>query len=119
MNAHVGSAKAVHCGLEAPNCGVGDSRAEYHVRSRDNAAGASLNVAGWSRYDDEVIASLHACELLAHVFEDICLRKSGAPRTARKHIQRTVAADGRRNDCFRPGRATRDDSGKPGVGPCL
>src|SRR6266849_1662300 len=115
MDTHVGPAKAVHSALESPHSGVGDSRTEYDVRSRDDAVGASLNVAGWSCDDDKVIASLHPSELFAHLLNDIWFRKSGAPRAARKHIQRAVATDGRRNDRFRPGCVAGDDSRKARV----
>src|ERR1700693_5986900 len=98
MDAHIGPAKAVHSALESTHSGVGDSRTEYDVRSRDDAIGAPLNVAGWSCDDDEVIASLHPSELFAHLFNDTWLWKSGAPRAARKHVQRTVATNGRRNN---------------------
>src|ERR1700675_4391401 len=115
MNTHIGTAKAVHGALESPYRGVGNSRTEYYVWSRNDAAGTPLHVARWSCDDDKVIASLHASELFAHLFNDIWLRKSRAPRAARKHIQRTVATDGRRNDRFRPGCVARNNSGKAGV----
>src|SRR5512132_2292587 len=94
-----------------------NARTQYYVRSGDDAAGTALHVAGRSRDDDEIIATLHPGKLFPHFFHDIWFGQPSAPGAARKHIEWAVPADGRRNDRLRPGSVSRDDSRKPRIRP--
>src|SRR5207253_8655857 len=98
VNSHVSSAKAINGSLKSADRGVSDSRTQNHVWRRDNAAGATLNVARWSGNDDEVVTALHASELFPHFLHNVGLRRAGAPGTTWQHVERAVTTDCRRND---------------------